>query len=325
MTLLAFPLSSQTGILPRLYRLDEMKKFLTVALVLLVCGCGDKYTGLGSVDLQIKSIVFNDSDPATITGTLLSGKPANFITAVDAPQIRSLSVQISHQADTTGMVEANNTVNFPIQVELNRALGSEGTAEFAIQHDGLSWIPDYAFRADSGTRRIYATAFLNNSTAQTWHADTIRLAAHGNGLVTTATGRLAVKPGRNTVPWWNAPAGPPEALITYGWPVRGRWNPMIAVYCPTAGRVESWTGSIYQRNDTLWFPADSLVELNLSWQQLAREYRCSIEAISLTDSTVNWRILWPERLPRGADIDPGIDSFQLSSRESVTIEYREIY
>ena len=290
-----------------------------------MCGCGDKYTGLGSVDLQIKSIVFNDSDPATITGTLPSGKPANFITAVDAPQIKSLSVQISSDADTAGMLEANNTVSFPLQVELNRALRSVGTAEFSIQHDGLSWIPDYSVRADSGSRRIYATAFLNNSTAQTWHADTIRLVAPGNGLVTTATGRWAVKPGQNVVPWWNAPVGAPEALISYGWPVRGRWNPMIAVYCPTAGRIESWTEAIYQRNDTLWFPADSLIELNLSWQQMPSEYRCSMEAVSLTDSTVNWKILWPSRLPRGADIDPGIESFELSSRESVTIEYREIY
>ena len=302
-----------------------MKKLLIFVSLLLLCACGEKYTGLGSVDLHVTSITFRDSDPATITGMLPSGKPAEFVLAVDAPLILGIMVRYFPQADTAGLAEANNYVSFPLFSELGDSQQSEGVAEIEILHAGLSWQPDYIIQVEGETRKIYARAFLNNTTTQTWQADTVRLLNPQNSPVTTATGRITIRPGTNPIPWWNAHAGTPEAIITYGWPVHGRWNPMIAFYCPAAGRVESWTESIYQRNDTLWFPADSLVELNLTWQQMPREYRCFMEAISLTDSTLHWRIQWPDRLPRGADIDPGIDSFELSSGETVTILYREIY
>lgn len=301
-----------------------MKKLLTIAVLFLLCACGERYTGLGSVDLHVTSITFSDSDPATITGTLPSGKPAQFIVAVDAPQIRGMIVRYSPLADTAGLAEANNTVSFPLFFQ-QQVQQMDGVAEFELLHEGLFWEPDYSIQPDAGERRIYATALLNNNTNQTWHADTIRLVDGDNSPVTTATGRITIRPGSHPVPWWDAPVGLPEAVITYGWPVRGRWNPMIAVYCPGAGRVESWTGSIYHRADTLWFPADSLIELNLTWQQMPSQYHCFMEAVSLTDSTINWRIEWPERLPRGAEISPGIEGFELSSGEAVTILYREIY
>ncbi len=294
-----------------------------IIMLLLLCACGEKYTGLGSVDLHVTSIIFSDSDPATITGTLPSGKPAEFIIAVDAPQIEAITVKFNPQADTSGFSDANNMVGYPLFFQSVQQ--SEGVAEFEILHSGLSWIPDYQLRVDGGNRRIYASALLSNTTAQTWQADTIRLVNPDNSLVTTATGRITVRPGTNPIPWWDASAGTPEAVITYGWPVHGRWNPMIAVYCPAAGRVESWTEDIYQRNDTIWFPADSLIELDLTWQQRPSQYHCFLEATSLTDSTMNWRIEWPHRLPRGADIDPGIESFELSSGEAITILYKEIY
>lgn len=325
MTQLTFPLCFQTGILLRLNRMDEMKKILTGAAVLLLCACGEEFTGLGSVDLRVTSITFRDSDPATITGTLPSGKPAELILAIDAPQVKGITVKYSQQADTSGLIEANNTLSFPLFSEPGEIQTPNGIAEIEILHDGLFWVPSYSIRTDSGSRKVYATALLNNTTAQTWQADTIRLVNPENSSVTTATGRITIKPGTNPVPWWDAPAGTPEAVITYGWPIQGRWNPMIVVYCPAAGRVESWAESIYQRNDTLWFPADSLIELDLTWQQMPGEYYCFMEAISLTDSTVHWRIQWPENLPRGATIDPGIESFELSSGEAITILYREVY
>ncbi len=302
-----------------------MKKLLTGAVLLLLCACGEEFTGLGSVDLHVTSITFRDSDPATITGTLPFGKPAEFILAVDAPQIKGITVKYSLQTDTSGLAEASNTISFPLFSEPEAIQPSGGTAQIEILHDGLFWKPAYSIRADGGSGRIYAAALLNNTTAQTWQTDTVRLVDPGNSPVTTATGRITIRPGANPVPWWDAPAGAPEAVITYGWPVHGRWNPMIAVYCPAAGRIESWTETIYQRNDTLWFPADSLIELDLTWQQMPSQYHCFMEAISLTDSTIHWRIQWPERLPRGADIDPGIENFELASGEAITILYREMY
>lgn len=302
-----------------------MKKFLTSTGVLLLCACGNKFTGLGSVDLHVTSITFHDSDPATITGTLLSGKPAEFILAADSPFIQGMTVKYSAGADTAGMSEANNAVAFVLFAEQEENQRMNSVAEFSIVHNGLSWMPAYTIRADGGSRRVYATALLENITSQAWQADTIRLMDTDNKSVTTATGQVTVRQGSTPLPWWDAPAGSPAAVIQYGWPVAGRWNPLIAVYCPEAGRVESWDESVIFRSDTIWFAADSLLDLNLTWQQMPREYRCFLEASSLTDITIQWKIRWPERMPRGAEVDPGSDSFVLSSGESITIPYREIY
>jgi len=299
-----------------------MKKLLTIFALLLLGACGGEYTGLGSVDLHVTSITFRDSDPATITGTLPSGKPAEFVLAVDSAQVVGIAFQLSPQADTSGFSEANNLAGFPVSVSRG---STQGVATVTMQHTGLSWSPGYTIEAEGSTRRIFASALLNNTTEQVWQADTINLLDPENNPVTTATGRITVRPGTYPIPWWNAPAGAPEAVITYGWPVHGRWNPMIAVYCPSAGRVENWTQSVYQRNDTLWFPADSLIELDLTWQQFPGKYHCFMDAVSLTDQEMYWRIIWPETLPRGADIEPGIDSFNLVPGESVTILYKEIY
>lgn len=305
--------------------MDKMKKLFSAAVLFLLCACGEEYTGLGSVDLHVTSITFSDSDPATITGILPLGKPAEFLQAVDAPQVREISVRCSSSADTSGFAEANKRVSFLLFVDPEEIQNLDGIAEFKILHAGLSWFPSYSIRADRGSRRIYATAQLKNATTQTWQTDTVRLTNRENNLVTTAAGRITIRPGTSPVPWWDAAAGAPLAVIMYGWPVQGRWNPMVGLRCPSAGKVENWGNDIYQKNDTLWFPADSLLELDLAWQQMPTSYRCSMRAISLTDQGMEWNIRWPKKLPRGADIEPGIERFELSAGESVTIQYREIY
>ncbi|MCP4647525.1 MAG: hypothetical protein GY852_07300, partial [bacterium] len=289
-----------------------MKIMVTISILLLLCGCNEKFTGLGSVDLRITSITFRDSDPATITGTLPSGKPADFITAVDAPQVQAISVLFASDADTSGLSEANTLISYPLSSGCSAPNRADAVAEFEIQHNGLFWTPVYSVKYEEGSARIYASALLKNTTAQTWKADTLRFLNPENSSVTTATGRITVNPGSNPIPWWDAPVSTPQQVIRYGWPIRGRWNPLIAYYCPAAGRVESWTNKIYKQNDTLWIPADSLIELDLTWQQMPGEYRCFMEAVSLTDEVIHWKIQWPLTLPRGASLVPGIDSFELS-------------
>ncbi len=87
-----------------------MKKTAMLLAVLLLCSCGKEFAGLGSVDLQITSISFNDSDPAIITGILPAGKPADFIRMADGPLIQRMWVICP---DTAGMAEANDLVGFP--------------------------------------------------------------------------------------------------------------------------------------------------------------------------------------------------------------------
>ncbi len=302
-----------------------MKKILVLSTLLLLSACGHKYTGLGSEEFQVTSITFHDTDLATITGFLPSGKPADFLHTMENPQIQGVTLCYSSLTDTTGLELTNNEISFPLFIEHQSQIVSSNSSHFIIKHNGLFWQPDYSIRAESGARRIYATAIIENNTTQVWETDTVRLIDPDNNLITTATGSITVRPGSNPIPWWNAPASTPMAIIKYGWPVPGRWNPMIAFYCPSSGKVEEWGRSTYLSNDTIWFPADSLVTLNLTWEQKSDRYNCFLEITSQANQQMHWTIQWPERLPRGAEIDPGINSFNLSPNESTTILYKEIY
>lgn len=302
-----------------------MKKITAVIVFVILAGCGNRFSGLGSVDLQITSITFRDSYPATITGILPSGKPADFVMAADSPLIQEMRVICSSQEDTSGMSEANDMIGFPLFCTVDRFNPEQGSASIQMLFSGLKWTPDYSIRQENGTQRIYASARLENSTVETWQTDTLRFMDTRNDLITTATGRITVRQGTSLIPWWNAPAGVPVPIIRYGWPVPGKWNPLLAVTCPAMGRVESWNGQVYASHDTLFFPADSLIELDLSWQQFPAEYHCVLTAESIGEEPLEWHMIWPERLPRGASIVHGTDTFRLSPGESVSILYREVY
>lgn len=302
-----------------------MKRISALSALLLLCACGEEFTGLGSVDLQITSITFHDSDPATITGNLLSGKPAGFIMKADGTLISSMTVTCSSPADTQGMAEANNEVDFPLFYTVSDNEETDSSISFEIDCGGLSWSPDYSFIQENSQNRVYASAKLMNMTVQTWQADTLRFNDNENQSVTTATGRITVRQGESLIPWWDAPTGNPVHVIRYGWPQSGRWNPLTAVYCPAGGRVESWTNQVWLSGDTLYFPADSLIELELTWEQHPGEYQCFLTAESRAESMIEWEIQWPDRLPRGAEIEPGQETLQIAPRESITILYKEVY
>lgn len=296
-----------------------MKKTAMLLAVLLLCSCGKEFAGLGSVDLQITSISFNDSDPAIITGILPAGKPADFILMADGPLIQRMRVICS---DTAGMAEANDQVGFPLFYQIDPAAGH---SIFRIDHMGLSWKPDYSIIQSGETYRVHASALLENMTIQTWQPDTIRFHRPGGSPVTEASGRITVRQGRSLIPWWDAPSGPPLPVLRYGWPVPGRWNPLLAVHCPAMGPAETWTGQVFPLNDTLYFPVDSLLDIDLSWQQTSTEYNCFLTATSLTPRQIRWTIQWPHRLPRGSAVEPGPDTISLSPGESVTITYHETF
>jgi len=304
--------------------METMNRIKAIAALLILCACGEEYTGLGSVDLEITSITFNDSDPATITGNLISGKPAEFILKAQCPLICSMTVECSLAADTQGMAEANSAADFPVFYKV--VSGSTGGAVlFEIKHMGLSWEPAYSITRQNDQNRVFATARLTNMTVQTWNADTLRFTDQNRSSVTAATGRITVRQGSSVLPWWDAPAGNAVQVVRYGWPRPGRWNPLTAVYCPSRGRVESWPGNVWESGDTLYFAADSLLKLDLTWEQHPAEYRCFLSAESTAETTLTWQIQWPARLPRGAAIQPGPPAVQLTPMESAIIPYKEVY
>ena len=261
-----------------------MNRIKMIAALLVFFACGGEYTGLGSLDLQITSITFRDSCPATITGILHSGKPAGFIEEADGPLILSMTVQCSSAADTQGMAEANSLVGFPLFYSVEAAGAATGTTRFQIDFAGLSWEPDYSIIRENDLNRVYATALLENMTIETWQADTLRFTDPDRNPVTTATGRITIRQGSSVIPWWDAPAGNEIQVMRYGWPCPGRWNALTAVYCPGGGRVVSWPGDVWESGDTLYFAADSLVKLDLECQQHPREYSCYLTVESTSDS-----------------------------------------
>jgi len=302
-----------------------MKKIANIIALTLLCACGRGFTGLGSVDLQITSITFRDSDPATITGNLASGKPADFILAANSPLLQELRVTCHSPEDTQGMAEVNDLIGFPLFCTVDPMAPPQGSATLQMLLGGMSWAPDYSIAQENGSHRIYASVRVENMTVQTWQADTVRFMDPQNRTVTTATGRITVRQGSSLIPWWNAPAGNPAPVIRYGWPVPGRWNPLLAVFCPAGGRIESWTGQVFSSNDTLYFPADSAIEIDLAFQQLEREYQCFLTLRSKAEEPVEWTIQWPDRLPRGSAIIPGSNSILLLPGETTTILYKEVY
>ena len=302
-----------------------MNRIKMISALLIFLACGGEYTGLGSVDLQITSITFRDSCPATITGILHSGKPAGFIEEADCPLILSMTVLCSSAADTLGMAEVNSHVSFPLFYSVEANVAAIGKTRFQIDFAGLSWEPDYSIVRENDLNRVYATALLENMTIETWQADTLRFTDPDHNPVTTATGRITVRQGSSVIPWWNAPAGNEIQVMRYGWPCPGRWNALTAVYCPGGGRVVSWPGNVWESGDTIYFAADSLIKLDLECEQLTSEYRCFLSAESTADYQIIWQIQWPDRLPRGAEIEPGPQTLQLAPSESATIIYKEVY
>ncbi len=298
-----------------------MKRHIISLLTLLTLGCGRSFTGLGSVDLQVSSITFHNFHPATITGILPSGKPAQFAQAADSPLIEGMNLSCTHQQDTSGIAAAARLADYPISF---RRIDGE-TAIVEILQDGMTWKPEYIYIEENGTQTVYAYAAITNMSIQTWQADTLRFLAPDRSQVTAATGRITVRQGESRFPWWNASAGRQQRIIRYGWPVPGKWNPLTAVVCPGKGRVESWTDHIFESGDTLFFPADSLLDISLDWEQGASYYQCFLTAKSHANQQMEWKVLWPETLPRGAGIEPGPESFQIQPEQSVTLLYKEVY
>jgi len=302
-----------------------MNRIRSVAALLVFLACGGEFTGLSSVDLRIESITFRDSCPATITGILLAGKPARFIEEAQSPLILSMTVECAAASDTQGMAEVNRNLTYPLFYSVTDERSETGTAHFNVDIAGLDWEPEYSIIRENNLNRVYAVMVLENMTIETWQADTLRFIDPDFNQVTSATGRITVRQGSSVIPWWEAPAGNELQILRYGWPCPGRWNALTAVYCPGGGRVASWPGHVWESGDTLYFAADSMIELDLDFEQFPREYRCFLSVESIADKEVTWQIQWPERLPRGAIIEPGPQVLNLSPSESATIIYKEVY
>jgi len=66
----------------------------------------------------------------------------------------------------------------------------------------------------------------------------------------------------------------------------------------------------------------------LTWTRRSNGYDCTLDLRSTSDKEVNYRVILPERLPRGAITQPG-EGFSpritLPAGHSIQIRYTEVY
>jgi hypothetical protein len=291
-----------------------MKPVLTSLFLVLLAGCaGGGYTGYASLDLHEVTILLKPHGDATVEGTPKHGS-IDFVRNLATAGITLLEMSFL-QEDSLEIQNLLEKSAYPILLRF-------GEPRVTIQIEGLHW----ELRVQSGERTT-GTALIINTTGETWSAGRVDL-SDGNTIVATSSGSVSIPPEGAVFPWWEIDSAPPETLLVYGFPSQGRWNPLIAVPARETPPPlpEDYPGIL--RNDTLWLPAEHLLHTNLTWTRRTNGYNCFLELRSTADRVVQWRIILPARLPRGAFTEPG-DGFTsrvfLNPGDTTHIRYSEIY
>ncbi len=292
-----------------------MKRFLASVAVLVMTGCtGRGYTGYASEDLQGVTIFLSTEREAVVTGTPRLGSPVDFARALSTPGVSLLELTVKPE-DSTGIQKVMEESAFPILLSFGESLAS-------LHLEGLSW----ELRITPGPRTRGGALLLNN-TGETWRADKVQLDA-GGGPLARSSGPLVIPPQGVFFPWWEIESSPPDTLLVYGFPVEGRWNPVIAVPVHETPPTLPGGNGAFLRSDTIWISADHLLQTDLSWTFRGDAYNCRLDMRSTADRDVRYRIVLPGRLPRGAVTEPGegfAAEILIPPRETRRLEYREVY
>lgn len=292
-----------------------MKPIFASLPILMLCGCaGTGFTGYASKDLGEVVILLNPDSGAIVTGVPLHGTPVEFASHLTTQGITELTMWSSQQ-DTTGIQRLQENASFPV-------LFNFGEPRVTLHLDGLYW----ELRISQGPNTT-GTAIIMNNTGETWTADTVELASEA-GVIARSSGPVRIPTEGAVFPWWELGAARPDTIIMYDFPVQGRWNAVIAI--PLDGTPPplppSHEGTLI--NDTLWLPADNLVQTSLTWTARSNGYNCTLDLISTSDKDVTYRVILPERLPRGAVTQPG-EGFSpritLPAGHSAQLRYTELY
>lgn len=292
-----------------------MKRVLASLVIALLSGCGGKgFSGFASVDLHEVVILLKPDSDAVITGTPRNGTPVEFAHTLTTPGVSLIELSFAPE-DTTGINHLLENSGFPI-------LFGFGEPRVVLHIEGLYW----ELRINPGELTT-GTALIINTTGETWNADRVEL-SNGSNVIARSSGGVRIPPEGSVFPWWEIQASPPETLLVYGFPTQGKWNPVIALPMRNAPPPIPDTNPGTMRNDTLWLPADDLVRTELTWTRRSNGYNCILQLHSTTDREVRYRIVLPERLPRGALAQPGegfTNRINLPAGHSSTIRYSEVY
>ncbi len=306
-----------------------MKWILTSLTVFLaISGCG-KTTGMASTDMESLFITVRPEMPAGIEGRLAEDvslkKMVSLLPSTGVTEIRVTCTQI----DSSSLKQVADTISIPIYITT-----SEGTQipRISVSQNGLLWQPSYCWSvSETGDCSVEGLVILSNSTNQIWNAATVRIEDNqGNAVATTSTG-LTIPEGEVVVRWWEATGEAGTLSIVYGWPYVGKWNALQPLIIPSAGPlIPDSPGEMWSRpaSDTIYVLVNDIVEIREQQEQIPLGYVNEVTLSNIADRSIDIRMTYPDKLPRGASFVPG-DSFQdyvtLTPLESRTMRYSLVY
>jgi hypothetical protein len=307
-----------------------MKWILTsLTVFLIISGCG-KATGMASTDMESLFITVRPETAASIEGRLAEDvsleKMVSLFPSTGVTEIRVTCTQ----KDSSMLKIVADTISIPIYITT-----SEGSPipRISVSQNGLFWQPSYCWSvSETGACSIEGLVILSNSTNQVWNAATVRIEDNlGNAVATTSTG-LTIPEGEVVVRWWEATGEAGTLSVVYGWPYTGEWNALQPLIVPSAGpltpdgtREEMWSRP---SSDTIYVLANDIVEIREQQEQIPLGYINEVTLSNIDDRSIDIRMIYPDKLPRGASFVPG-DSFQdyvtLTPLESRTMRYSLVY
>jgi hypothetical protein len=272
-------------------------------LLALLAGCGGGLSGRLSDDVNIAAVDIRIDSVAVVRGTLSDrGVLPDFIGALEDLDVSSVSVR-APMGD--GLQEAFNSASFWLEVE--RPRGTESGASLEIALEGVHWAPEYSWTGGDSAR-VTASVSVFNGTGQSLVAETVSVLDR-DGTVLARAAEAVIPAGRKTYPWWSSSGSMYGPYVRFGWPLPDRACAMMAFLPERPGPVtgmETRRGILpaYSR-DTLWLPADDLIDLGQSVQQLPAGYGYTLTLTNLSSHPLEVGLRIPDRLPRGATIvDP---------------------
>jgi len=306
-----------------------MKWILTSLTVFMtISGCG-KTTGMASTDMESLFITVRPEIPASIEGRLAEDVSLKkMVSLLPSTGVTEIRVTCTRQ-DSSSLKQVADTLSIPIYITT-----SEGSPvpRISVSQNGLLWQPSYCWSvSETGACSVEGLVILSNSTNQVWNAATVRIEDNqGNAVATTSTG-LTIPEGEVVVRWWEATGEAGTLSIVYGWPYAGKWNALQPLIIPSAGplipgsREEMWSRPA---SDTIYVLVDDIVGIREQQEQIPLGYVNEVTLSNIADRSIDIRMAYPDKLPRGASFVPG-DSFQdyvtLTPLESRTMRYSLVY
>lgn len=269
-------------------------------LTLLLAGCGGGLTGHLSEDLSIRAIEVHTDSTATLRASLSDdGLLPELLGLLEGLDIRGVTVRTSMNRELT---EAFDEATFWLEVEP----APEGTSAAFLLIDlyGLSWSPAYTC-SNGENAELAAEVRISNATGHRLEADTVLVLDHDGTVLAKALG-ATIPRGERAFPWWTTAGTAHDPVVRFGWPLPDRARAMKAFLPDRPGPVtgmESRVGvlPVYSR-DTLWLPADDVLDVRQDVEQLPAGYAYVIRMTNTSDSPMSAAIRIPESLPRGAEL-----------------------